>query len=67
MKRGQFAADGAGAVVLGGDYRGLGIVRSLGRNGVPVCVVRNSGDIQASLSRNFFSVPLSPKILRERP
>ncbi len=28
-----------GAVVLGGDYQGLGIVRSLGRHGVPVCVV----------------------------
>ena len=28
-----------GAVVIGGDYQGLGIVRSLGRQGVPVCVV----------------------------
>src|SRR3984885_6639720 len=28
-----------GAVVIGGDYQGLGIVRSLGRRGVPVCVV----------------------------
>lgn len=28
-----------GAVVLGGDYQGLGIARSLGRRGVPVCVV----------------------------
>src|SRR5579862_7652096 len=28
-----------GAVVVGGDYQGLGIVRSLGRHGVPVCVV----------------------------
>jgi D-aspartate ligase len=28
-----------GAVVVGGDYQGLGIVRSLGRQGVPVCVV----------------------------
>ncbi len=28
-----------GAVVCGGDYLGLGIVRSLGRQGVPVCVV----------------------------
>ena len=30
---------GVGAVVVGGDYQGLGIVRSLGRRGVPVCVV----------------------------
>jgi predicted ATP-grasp superfamily ATP-dependent carboligase len=36
-----------GAVVLGGDYQGLGIVRSLGRQGVPVCVV----DDELSISR----------------
>jgi D-aspartate ligase len=29
----------AGAVVLGGDYQGLGIVRSLGRHGIPTCIV----------------------------
>jgi D-aspartate ligase len=28
-----------GAVVIGGDYQGLGIVRSLGRRGIPVCVI----------------------------
>ena len=28
-----------GAVVVGGDYQGLGIVRSLGRRGIPVCIV----------------------------
>ncbi len=28
-----------GAIVIGGDYRGLGIVRSLGRRGVPVWVL----------------------------
>lgn len=48
-----------GAVVIGGDYQGLGIVRSLGRQGVPVCVV----DDEHSLSRfskyatNFVRVP----------
>jgi D-aspartate ligase len=31
-----------GAVVVGGDYRGLGIVRSLGRRGVPVWVVHGA-------------------------
>ena len=36
-----------GAVVVGGDYQGLGIVRSLGRQGVPVCVV----DDEHSISR----------------
>ena len=28
-----------GGVVIGGDYQGLGIVRSLGRHGVPVYVI----------------------------
>lgn len=35
------------AVVVGGDYQGLGIVRSLGRHGVQVCVV----DDEYSISR----------------
>ena len=34
-----------GAVVVGGDYQGLGIVRSLGRHGVPVCVIDNEHSI----------------------
>jgi predicted ATP-grasp superfamily ATP-dependent carboligase len=38
---------GTGAVVIGGDYQGLGIARSLGRLGVPVCVV----DDEYSISR----------------
>jgi D-aspartate ligase len=40
----------AGAVVLGGDYQGLGIVRSLGRRGVPAFVVDDERSI-AHLSR----------------
>ena len=36
-----------GALVIGGDYQGLGIVRSLGRQGIPVCVV----DDELSISR----------------
>lgn len=36
-----------GAVVVGGDYQGLGIVRSLGERGIPVCVV----DDEQSISR----------------
>jgi D-aspartate ligase len=36
-----------GAVVVGGDHQGLGIARSLGRHGVPVCVV----DDERSISR----------------
>jgi len=40
----------SGAIVLGGDYQGLGIVRSLGRHGVPVCVVDDEHSI-ARVSR----------------
>ncbi len=28
-----------GAVIVGGDFHGLGIARSLGRHGVPVCII----------------------------
>jgi D-aspartate ligase len=41
------AADIPGAIVIGGDYQGLGIVRSLGRHGIPVCVI----DDEQSISR----------------
>jgi predicted ATP-grasp superfamily ATP-dependent carboligase len=34
-----------GAVVVGGDYQGLGIARSLGRRGIPVCVVDDERSI----------------------
>src|SRR5881628_3104342 len=40
-----------GAVVMGGDYRGLGIVRSLGRRGIPVWVLHEGGQRLATLSR----------------
>src|ERR1700689_632977 len=43
----RVAAQTEGAVVIGGDYQGLGIVRSLGRQGIPVCVV----DDELSISR----------------
>lgn len=34
-----------GAVVVGGDFQGLGIVRSLGRRGVPVCIIDDEHSI----------------------
>ncbi len=34
-----------GAVILGGDYQGLGIARSVGRHGVPVVVVDDERSI----------------------
>jgi D-aspartate ligase len=48
-----------GAVVVGGDYQGLGILRSLGRQGVPVCVVDDEQSISrySKYSRNFVRVP----------
>ena len=36
---------GVGAIVCGGCYLGLGIVRSLGRAGVPVCVIDDERSI----------------------
>lgn len=37
-----------GAIVLGGDYRGLGVVRSLGRRGIPVWVLTDANLIAAT-------------------
>jgi D-aspartate ligase len=34
-----------GAVVVGGDYQGLGVVRSLGRQKVPICVIDDERSI----------------------
>ena len=36
-----------GAVVMGGDYQGLGIARSLGRRGIPICVVDDERSVAA--------------------
>jgi len=40
-----------GAVVMGADYRALGVVRSLGRRGIPVWVVKQGGHLVAAASR----------------
>src|SRR5262249_13565452 len=45
------AVAGTGVVVLGSAYRALGVVRSLGRRGVPVVVIRYGDDHLGSLSR----------------
>ena len=54
---------GVGAVVVGGDFLGLGIVRSLGRQGIPVCVVDDERSI-ARYSR-FTSLNLRVDDLRD--
>ena len=40
-----------GALVIGGDYRGLGIVRSLGRRKIPVWVLEHDGQRVGATSR----------------
>ncbi len=47
-----------GALVLGGDYQGLGIVRSLGRRGIPVGVL----DDEVSISRYSRYVTFSRRV-----
>ena len=37
-----------GALVIGGDYRGLGVVRSLGRRGIPVWVLTDEHRVAAT-------------------
>lgn len=40
-----------GALVMDGDYRGLAVVRSLGRHGIPVWVLHHGDQLLATLSR----------------
>src|SRR5258706_9256317 len=40
-----------GALVMDADYRGLAVVRSLGRRGIPVWVLRHGDQLLATLSR----------------
>ena len=54
-----------GAVVVGGDYQGLGIVRSLGRHGIPVVVVDDEPSI-AKYSR-YTTQALRVPELRDGP
>jgi D-aspartate ligase len=54
-----------GAVVVGGDYQGLGIVRSLGRHGIPVCVIDDEHSI-ARFSR-YATHAVRTASLRDEP
>jgi predicted ATP-grasp superfamily ATP-dependent carboligase len=47
-----------GAVVVGGDYQGLGIVRSLGRRKVPVCVIDDERSIARFSKYTTYFVPV---------
>lgn len=59
------AAGTVGAVVIGGDYQGLGIARSLGRHGVPVCLVDDERSI-ARFSRHARFSEFVPSLREER-
>jgi D-aspartate ligase len=51
----------AGALVMAADYRALGVVRSLGRRGIPVWLLKQGGHLVASASRYVRrNVPWSP-------
>jgi len=52
-------------VILGGDSQGLGIARSLGRQGIPVCVVDDETSI-ARVSRYVQHVVRVPDLRSER-
>jgi len=52
-------------VVVGGDYQGLGIVRSLGRRKVPVCVIDDEHSI-ARFSRYATYTVAVPSLRQER-
>src|SRR5689334_3590350 len=41
-----------GALVMGADYRALGVARSLGRRGIPVWIINQGGHLVASASRH---------------
>src|SRR5579872_324396 len=46
-KQPDLPTEGVGGIVIGGDFQGLGIVRSLGRHGIPSCVI----DDELSIAR----------------
>lgn len=48
-----------GAVVIGGDYQGLGIVRSLGHHGVPVGLIDDEVSISRFSKYTSFSIKVS--------
>ena len=57
----------AGAVVFGSDYRALGVVRSLGRRGIPVLVLSGGDDTLAAKSRYATDVVAAPRGRRPDP
>jgi predicted ATP-grasp superfamily ATP-dependent carboligase len=59
-RRSDQADQQEGAIVIGGHYRSLGLVRSLGRRGIPVWILEPEGELMTSVScycRNRFAWP----------
>jgi D-aspartate ligase len=65
MSNGSSSGDRPGAVVVGGDFSGLGVVRSLGRRGIPVCVIDDEYSI-GRFSRYTTIAVSAPPIRQER-
>ena len=59
------ATSRTGAVVVGGDFHGLGIARSLGRRGIPVCVIDDEFSI-ARFSRYTTLSIAAPSLRQEQ-
>lgn len=57
------ASNHVGAVVVGGDFHGLGITRSLGSRGIPICVVDDEYSIARFSKYTTFTV--RPPTLRK--
>lgn len=62
---GQPADNRVGAVIVGGDFHGLGIIRSLGRRGVPLCVVDDEYSIGRFSKYTTFAVR-APNLRNEK-
>ena len=54
-----------GAVIVGGDFHGLGIIRSLGRRGIPLCVVDDEFSIGRFSKYTTFTVR-APDLRKEK-
>jgi predicted ATP-grasp superfamily ATP-dependent carboligase len=65
VAKARSAKSATGAVVIGGDYQGLGIVRSLGRRNVPICVIDDETSI-ARFSRYTTHAIAVPSLRDER-
>jgi D-aspartate ligase len=61
----QASGNRVGAVIVGGDFHGLGIIRSLGRRGVPLCVVDDEYSIGRFSKYTTFTVP-APNLRKEK-